>query len=502
MAVRAFFGFRFAGRVVVGYVEFVGIGIIVDETVEFERDDSFHEVFGREPREPFEGDGQVGGNLFFIDFYFLDAVDEVVELFFANLFPGGYGAFFEFLADDAFDVAHAAFLFHMYDGDGGACLAGPAGASAAVGVGLDVFGQAVVDDMGEVVDIEPPGGDVGGDEQLQVVQAELLHHRVALLLREVAVQGVGVVAVLDEGVGDFLGFEAGAAEDDAVDVGVVVGNAFQCEVFVFGVDEVIDVFDVFGAFVFAADDYFAGGVHVLLGDAGDVGGHGGREEQHLALFGYLGEYLVDAVGKSHVEHLVGFVHDDGAHLVEVHHAAVDEVDEATGGGDDDVHAFFQGAYLALDARTSVDGEHFQPLDVCRVVVEVTGDLQAELAGGAENEGLGREGREVGLLYDGQPEGGCLAGACLGEGYDVGFLVEQERYDLFLHGHGLFISELGNGFENFGANAQFFESLHVCGVISAMNDFSSRSCWAIFAGGAARNRGETGRWQRFAGKGKG
>ena len=112
--------------------------------------------------------------------------------------------------------------------------------------------------MGKVVDVEAAGRYVGGNEQLQIVQAELLHHGVALLLREVAVQRVGIVAVLDEGVGYFLGFEAGAAEDDAVDVGVVVGDAFQCRIFVFGVYEVVDVLDVLGSFVFTADDNLSG----------------------------------------------------------------------------------------------------------------------------------------------------------------------------------------------------------------------------------------------------
>ena len=72
---------------------------------------------------------------------------------------------------------------------------------------------------------------------------------VALGLREVAVEGFGVVAVADEEVGDFLCLHTGAAEDDAVDFREIVHHAFQCEVFVFGVYEIIDVVDVFGTFV-------------------------------------------------------------------------------------------------------------------------------------------------------------------------------------------------------------------------------------------------------------
>ena len=78
---------------------------------------------------------------------------------------------------------------------------------------------------------------------------ELLHREVALGLREVAVEGFGVVAVADEEVGHFLCLHTGAAEDDAVDFRIIVDHAFKREVFVFGVYEIIDVVDVFGAFV-------------------------------------------------------------------------------------------------------------------------------------------------------------------------------------------------------------------------------------------------------------
>ena len=55
-------------------------------------------------------------------------------------------------------------LVPQHQGDHHARLAGPGGAARAVQVGLVVLGRVVVDDHVDVVDVEAPGGDVGGDE--------------------------------------------------------------------------------------------------------------------------------------------------------------------------------------------------------------------------------------------------------------------------------------------------------------------------------------------------
>ena len=59
--------------------------------------------------------------------------------------------------------------------------------TAAVCVILDILWHAVVDDMGEVVNVETACCHVGSHEQLYAVLAESLHGEVALLLRQVAV---------------------------------------------------------------------------------------------------------------------------------------------------------------------------------------------------------------------------------------------------------------------------------------------------------------------------
>ena len=89
------------------------------------------------------------------------------------------------------------------------------------------------------------------------------------------------------------------------------------------------------------------------------------------------QYGVDGFKEAHVEHLVGFVEHHGVYLVELHHSAVDKVNQSAGCGDYNLHtAFAQGAYLALDARAAVDRQHFHRRHVFGKVGKVAAYLQA------------------------------------------------------------------------------------------------------------------------------
>ena len=314
--------------------------------------------------------------------------------------------------------------------------------------------------MRQILDVQSACGHVGGHEQLQAVLTELLHRQVALGLREVAVERVGVVAVAYEKVGHLLRLEARAAEDDGVDFRIVVDEAFQGEILVFGMHQVVDVVDVLGPLVARAYDNFLVVVQIVFGDALDVFAHGGREEERIALFGHARQDGVDAVGEAHVEHFVGFVEHDVLHGVELGHAALHEVDEAPGGGHDDLGTLAQGAYLALDARAAVDGQYVQPVDVSRIVFQVAGDLQAELACGAQDDGLRAAVGGVDLLEHGQAIGGRLARARLGQGDDVVARAQEVGNHFFLHGHGVFVAHFADGAADFFRDAKFFKRFQI------------------------------------------
>jgi len=159
-------------------------------------------------------------------------------------------------------------------------------------------------------------------------------------------------------------------------------------------------------------------VEVAFGDALDLFAHRGREEQRVAIGGNTLKYLIDAVGKSHVEHFVGLVEHHIVDVVELCHTSLHQVDESSRRGHDDLHAVAQGMDLCLYRCAAIDGYNMQPVDVLTKCVEIISDLQAQLASGAEDERLCVLAFGIGLLQHGDTVGGCLARSGLSQRDDV------------------------------------------------------------------------------------
>ncbi len=83
-----------------------------------------------------------------------------------------------------------------------------------------------------------------------------------------------------------------------------------------------------------------------------------REEERLAIAGHLADDPVDRGLEAHVEHPVGLVEDEDPDLLQGDVAALDQVLEAAGSGDDDVR--LAGALdLGGEADSAIDGGHPQ-----------------------------------------------------------------------------------------------------------------------------------------------
>src|SRR5205814_8529458 len=92
--------------------------------------------------------------------------------------------------------------------------AGARGAADAVDVRVRVPGDVVVDDVGDVLDVEAAGGDIGGDQQVSLPLAEAAHHPVPLRLAHLPVQRFRQVAARAQRLAQLVDLPARAAEDD------------------------------------------------------------------------------------------------------------------------------------------------------------------------------------------------------------------------------------------------------------------------------------------------
>ena len=136
------------------------------------------------------------------------------------------------------DVGELAALARLGERDRHALAPGPPDAADAVHVALGRRRHVVVDDVGERVDVEAAGGDVGGDQQLGRAVAQAAHHPVALGLVHAAVQRLGPVAAAVHRLGELVDLGARAAEherrlrrldvEDAPERGRLVGALARC----------------------------------------------------------------------------------------------------------------------------------------------------------------------------------------------------------------------------------------------------------------------------------
>ena len=96
----------------------------------------------------------------------------------------------------------------------------------------------------------------------------------------------------------------------AIDLVIMDVQTFQGEIFILRTNHIINVADILVSLVLPANDDLFRILHVFLGDRGDLFRHGSGEEQHISVFRYSRQDLVDTVGETHVQHLVRLIEDD------------------------------------------------------------------------------------------------------------------------------------------------------------------------------------------------
>ena len=203
----------------------------------------------------------------------------------------------------------------------------------------------------------------------------------------------------------------------------------------------------------------------------DLARHGGREQRHLAVRRGLLEDLLHVFGEAHAQHLVGLVQHQVLEFGQVQGTLGDVVDHTAGSTDNNLGAAAQAGELGAVGGAAVDGEDGEVIDVLGVRGEGLGDLERELAGRSQHQGLGLAGRAVEVVELGQA-GQCryceccsLTGTGLGEAHDVA-AFEQQRDGCCLDGGRLFVADVLQGGEDAAVDAEVGElDAFIFGVLS-------------------------------------
>src|SRR6267154_1987464 len=189
------------------------------------------------------------------------------------------------LVGELLDAAQLAAFAAVAERQGDARGAGARGAADAMDVALGVGRQLVIDDVGHAVDVDTARGEIGGDQHAGLAAAEIVERLLPRVLRLVAVDRLGGDATIFQRLGDAVGAALGAGEDDDPlerRIGQQVAQQRPLGGGVHEIDPLLDLID--GAALALRRDLDPLGVlQDLRGKLGDVGRHGGGEQQRLAL---------------------------------------------------------------------------------------------------------------------------------------------------------------------------------------------------------------------------
>ena len=342
-----------------------------------------------------------------------DAAEEPGDAGVVDALHGRQLHFLDRLAGGSFDRAQHVLLARAHEQDRIAAAPGAAGTTDAVDVALGVVGNVVIQHVADAFHVEAAGGDVGGDEDVDLAVLEILDGLLALRLLHVAVDRGGGQTARLQFLGELIGGQLGAREHQHRVVGLGFEDAGQRIEFVHAADEPETLADVGRGGGFRSNGDFRRVTQIGLGDAADLAGHGRREQRDLTRFRHFLQHGLDIVDEAHAQHFVGFVQHQRLEFRQVQGAAVEMIDDPARGADHDMHAALQRLQLRVVALAAVDRQHVEAGNLVGVTLEGFGDLDREFAGGREHQHLRLALLQIQPRQQRQREGSGLAGAGLG-----------------------------------------------------------------------------------------
>lgn len=349
-----------------------------------------------------------------------------------------HGHLLDLGAVELLNLTHHADIIGGDEVDGNTLSAETTTTTDTVDVVLPVGGEIVVDDQGNLLDIDTTGQKVSGNQDTRRAGTELLHDKITLGLVHVTVHGRDGEVTGSELVGKPVNLSAGVAEDDSLSDGdslVQIGEGVELPLLLLNSD--VELLNTLEGELILLDEDTDGVAHELGGDLENVLRHGGGQKDDLGRLGQELEDVVDLLGETtlkkvldqqskywgmdgvgtHREHLVGLVKDEHLHAVGLEETTLDHVVDTAGGTNNDLRAILKSLHVITNTGTTNAG-------VALDVHEVTDgnndllDLLSQLTGGGQDKGLALLQLGIDLLQDRDREGGGLAGTRLGLGDDI------------------------------------------------------------------------------------
>lgn len=302
--------------------------------------------------------------------------------------------------------------------DGNTLTTETTGTTDTMEVVLLLLGEVIVDDEGDLLDVNTTSQEIGGDEDTGGTGTEGVHDVLTFLLGHFTVHAGDGMVSLGHLLGELVDLPTGVTEDDGLDdaEGVVeIAEGVKLELLL--VDINVELLDTFKGKFVTLDHDTDGVAHEALADLKDVLGHGGRDEDDLDGGRETLEDLIDLILETTGQHLVSLVKGEDLQAGSAQDLAIDHVKDTAGSTDDDLDTRLDLVNVVTDGSTTNTGKAG---DV-HVLTKSNDDrlnLLGQLTSGGQDKSLGLLELAVDLLQDTNGKSGSLTGTRLGLGDNI------------------------------------------------------------------------------------
>ena len=280
---------------------------------------------------------------------------------------------------------------------------GTARAPHTVNVDFRTLRNGIVDHMGQIIYIDPPGGNIGSNQQREVFCLEPVDDPRPQNLRHIPVESLHRVMLLFQLLHHLIHIPFGAAENQRIQIFFGIKDTHKSIEFVFPFDGIPDLIRQFRAEPchFRPDDLVI--LHELFGNAQNLRRHGGGKHQHSFIRCGKAQDLLDVLNKTHIQHFISFIQNRIFQRGKIQHAPLVKIFDAPRGADDHIHiAFPQKFQLDLDGLPAVKRGDPQ-ITAALEGVDLPGDLHGKFTGGRKDQRLRFLRTVLRLFNNGDPE---------------------------------------------------------------------------------------------------
>ncbi|ROV91474.1 hypothetical protein VSDG_07154 [Cytospora chrysosperma] len=313
-----------------------------------------------------------------------------------------------------------------------------AGTTDTVHVVVDVSGQIVVHDVGDVGNIETTGSNSSCDQDGATGVSEHLKGTLTLALSAVTVNRGSGEVLIDEEVGQRVCHALGLDEDEGQTSTVSVKDVEQNRALVDVLDVLNLLSNVLRGRTNSADRQENVVLQEVAGQHLDVAGEGGGEHESLAVLNTGHVLTLDDASnlglETHIKHTISLIEDEVLDVLQRDTTTLYEIDQTSRGSHQEIASTLDLTKLRADVSSTVDDTRSHPGavgELSRLVV----NLGDQLTGWGEDErggvslaltaevaslasGNRRRARLVSLRQNGEEETSSLSGTSLSTSHQV------------------------------------------------------------------------------------